>query len=646
MADLRVGAPQNIMSLTEKLQQFAGATGDMVQGAQIAKERRLTEFDNAYTASIKNDARLELGRLAAENSADLKAFQTLAKSYTDTLVNDADPRVQEDIALIADGLATSYAEKIQSNQIKNDKDNAAKELASNVELSKQDALRTAREGDVLASGEATLDAYDSIDSLVLSGAMLPADGEKAKATFARDVAEQSFMTDIDAAASADDAYNIIDDLAGSTPKGWAPDEWQGFLGKAQKEVNRRAKREAEQAQALSDEQEHLALVDRGSDILENDYPIDPNKTTDQSKYDLESVNAFYDEQAASWAQLPVNQQINKNVEFINKTGIIPLNLETRMNAFTRSGNPDQVLVAAEVYGRVQETSPQAIKDFPDETKAILSAVSDAQKSGTDIALAADAARKAAYGMTQSERDAIKIKTAEFNKNIDSTLQGYLDTDFDPGFFGDEPDAPPAMKAEYKVGFDKYMVLTGGDSDQSGKLAYQDLKGMWGETRIGGKKRFMKYAPESVYHIAGVDDGWIGEQFEQDLAAYPDAIISIDPSTARNKKPEYAVFVPNDKTGVMEPIFDENNRPLVWQPDFTQTDQYTDMLEAPEIAIAKARKQRDVNNQRKLNSQKNAVNAYMRRSNMDAETSIANLRALGKLTEADAEMLRGMYASED
>jgi len=645
MNDLRTGGPQQILSLTEKLQGFAGATGQLVRNVESQKKAIETEFDDAYKAEVKNDARLELGRLAAENSADLAKFQSLAESYTSTLVNDADARVREDVGLMAQGLATSYAEQIQKNQITKDKKNADAELVNNYDLSTQDALRLAREGDTLASGEAVLDAYDSIDARVDSGAMLPADGEREKNNLARSLAEQSFMTDIDAAESADAAYGILDDLSEKTPKGWAPDDWQSFLGKAQTEVNRRAKREVADAQKLSDEQEALSLVDRGAAIFENEYPIDPKKTTDQSKYDLEAVNAFYDAEAASWSELPINDQINKNVEFINKTGIIPLNLESRMNAFSRSGAPDQVSVAAEVYGRAQETSPQSIKDLPDETKAILSQVSDAQKSGTDVAIAADAARMAAYGTTSAQREEIKIKTAEFNKDISSTLQDHLDADFDPGMLGDEPDAPPAMQAEYKVGFDRYMLLTNGDSGQAEKLAYQDLKNTWGETRIGGEKRFMKYSPEAVYHINGVDDAWIGEQFEADLVGYPDATIVVDPSTARSKTPEYAVMVPNEKTGIIEPIFDDNNRPLVWQPDFRQTDQYTDMMEAPGIAVEKAKRQRDINKNRKLQTQKNAVNAYMRRSNMDADTSINNLRALGKINESDAEMLRVLYASE-
>lgn len=499
-----------------------------------------------------------------------------------------------------------------------------------------------REGDTLGSSEAILDAYESIDAQIISGDLLPAQADKLKMQLSQRVAEQSFMTDIDNAIDADAAYDVIDGLAEKTPKGWSPDEWQAFLGKAQTEVNRRAKRELEDAKAFAEQEEMTALVDRGRLIFDNAYPIDPNKTTEEAKYDLEAVNAYYDAESQNWSGLPVNEQINKNVEFVNKTGVIPKQLESRVNAYTRSGDAGQVVVASEVYGRLQETSPQAIRDFSDETKAILSSVNDARKAGTDVEVATEAARKYAYGTTSAQREEIKIKTAEFSKDIQSTLQDKLDADFDPGIFGNEPDAPAAMQAEYKVLFDRYMLLTNGDTEQSESLSYNDLKGTWGETRIGGEKRFMKYAPESVYHIEGVDDEWIGEQFKQDLADYPDATLVVDPMTARSKKPEYAIMIPNNN-GLMEPLFDENNRPLVWQPDFTQTDEYQAMVEAPGKAMEKAIRQRDINNQRKMNALTNGVDAYMRRSGFDAETSISNMLALDKISATDAERLRAFYA---
>ena len=253
--DTRTGAPGHILSLTEKLQQFAGTTAQALQEKEAFREERQTKLDDAYRAGVKNDMRMALSKIANENTSDLNKFQALSKAYIDSVVSESNPRVKEDIALMADGLATSYAEKIQANEIEQNNKNAKIELDNNITISNKDAQRLMREGDTLGAGEAILDAYESIDSQVVSGDLLPAQADKLKMQLSQGVAEQSFMTQIDDAATAEDAYDVIDGLSQKTPKGWAPDEWQAFLGKAQTEVNRRAKRELAEAKACADQED-------------------------------------------------------------------------------------------------------------------------------------------------------------------------------------------------------------------------------------------------------------------------------------------------------------------------------------------------------------------------------------------------------
>ena len=177
MVNTRTGAPQAIMSLTEKLQSFAGTTAKTLENRAIYQERQQTKLDDAYKAGVKNDMRLALGKLANENPADLDKFQALAKAYTDSVVGESDIRVREDIGLMADSLATSYAEKIQANEIDRNNKNAKIELDNNINISAQDAERLMRDGDTLGAGEAILDAYESIDAQVISGDLLEAEAD-------------------------------------------------------------------------------------------------------------------------------------------------------------------------------------------------------------------------------------------------------------------------------------------------------------------------------------------------------------------------------------------------------------------------------------------------------------------------------------
>ena len=87
-------------------------------------------------------------------------------------------------------------------------------------------------------------------------------------------------------------------------------------------------------------------------------------------------------------------------------------------------------------------------------------VSDAMRSGSDVAATLEAARMMQSGMSEAQKEAIRMKSKEYDKDLSSNLSGLLDDDFDTSYvpFVGAPDAPPVMEAEYKVNFDKYMIL--------------------------------------------------------------------------------------------------------------------------------------------------------------------------------------------
>ena len=104
-----------------------------------------------------------------------------------------------------------------------------------------------------------------------------------------------------------------------------------------------------------------------------------------------------------------------------------------------------------------------------------------------------------------------------------------------------------MEAEFRTNFDSFMTMTDGNSEQAQKLAYDSMKKAWGVW----KGEFMKYSPVSFYHVDGIDDEWISDQFDSEMKTlgHKGAVIGADHSTARSNEPSYPVMV-NNKQGLL------------------------------------------------------------------------------------------------
>ncbi|MCP4273000.1 MAG: hypothetical protein GY781_13745 [Gammaproteobacteria bacterium] len=668
--DIRLGGAAQQASLLDTLENWKSQNLRKVQeaSAQIgeaeAKEDLLSgegEFQGdfgisnkvynktlatGYKESAKTALSEQLSAIATENPNDLQMYNELANEAIKSSIQGADPYIADDLALEADMISSHYRKQVQNNSIKTNMKAAQDEVSRAIQVKADNALgmlaNATNDEDIAASALQVTEAINLIDSQEHLN-----DTQKAvqKEQVAKGFAEQSFLNPILKAETSEDAYSALEGMQ-DVPKGWSPTEWEKVVNKGFAHANKLAIAEGEILKISEKLAEEEALLTRGSVLFENGLPIDPYKTTESAKYDYSAINEYYDKQySQEIAGLPANDQINANTAFVQRTGIIPQTLEMQLNAFSRSGDVTQAAVAADQLGRIQETSSQALKDLPSETKAILLQVSDAMKSGANVDLALEAARKSAYGMTEAEKETIKVKAKEYTKDLSSNLSTMLKNDFDVSPFISPfswaPDAPPGMESEFRIGFENYMVLTSGNSDQASKLAYDDLKRVWGVSEITGG--FMKYAPESVYGRKGEDNSWISEQFRMETADYPDATIVVEPATARNPQPEYAIQVPNEQ-GIFEPLYDENNTPLVWQPDYQETQEFKEFQEQPKNAVEAARKQRELNKIRNLNSKKKIIKAKLR--NQDLDTALNNALALGEINEIEAEQLRDYYANQN
>jgi hypothetical protein len=238
-------------------------------------------------------------------------------------------------------------------------------------------------------------------------------------------------------------------------------------------------------------------------------------------------------------------------------------------------------------------SANILRDVPDESRSMAKQISDSVTSGIDLETSVAIARKNTYGLTEADKERIRLETNALRSEMTNILEDKVDDEFDPSFipfFGEEPDVNPPLQADFNVAFDKFMILTDGDSEQAATLAFDSIKKVWGATSIGGGKRFMKYSPEVFYSVQGVDDDWMEDQYNADMKSLKikpkDTILATDFETTNSNNPTWPIMTTDDE-GRLTPLFDENGVMLRWQPDFSQTREFTKLRGMPAEKTKKA-----------------------------------------------------------
>jgi len=202
--DPRSGAASGLLSLADKLegfkQQAIQKSGELAQARGIrsaeqvtlAKEGDITQapefkgvgffgsietqahnkaLKNAYLASLDNDNREAIGRIAAENPDNLINFNDQITSYRNAIIKNVDPSVRQLVQQDIDSKISNTRIKIQTNEIQKQREiaTAETELAAQSLLDK--SLTAARSGDMLGSAESLQDLFAIYDGQVESGIM-------------------------------------------------------------------------------------------------------------------------------------------------------------------------------------------------------------------------------------------------------------------------------------------------------------------------------------------------------------------------------------------------------------------------------------------------------------------------------------------
>ena len=122
------------------------------------------------------------------------------------------------------------------------------------------------------------------------------------------------------------------------PTGWSPKDWEKVTAKGLAHANRLARQEADMLNLNVELAEAEALEQRGSILFEAGIPIDQYKTTEGAKYDYKAINSYYDNTySQEIAALPLVDQLNANTAFVQRTGIIPQQLESQLKCLHTLG---------------------------------------------------------------------------------------------------------------------------------------------------------------------------------------------------------------------------------------------------------------------------------------------------------------------
>lgn len=544
----------------------------------------------AYLASLGNDIREGVSRIRAENPDNVLEFNDAVRGYSKGVIDGADSSVRHLVITALDDKITSNRMAVQIANVKKDNDFAKETLDNAINSATDDAFQKSRNGEDIESTKSRVEAYLSIDETVEAGFISAGEGIEKKRNIARVSAEQREKGNLDRLADINipKAFEHLDNLSKKIPDGWTVDEWSSFITSSQQDLNRKAARMKRQVVKLTKEQLLQESIGRGKSFMNPDIPADPAK----SSQDRKDVNNAYEVVSQEWAELPPMDQFNSHVAFVKNTGIMPDKLIKGVNASMRSGNADQVNIFASVITEIAKESNAAniLKDIPVESRAIAQQVSDSIEAGIDIEVAVEIARKNTFGLTEPEREQIRISTQALRSDMVDILDDMIEDDDEFDVFIFEPDASPALQADFNVSFDKFMILTNGDPDQSSTLAFESIKKVWAMTTIGGPKRFMKYAPETVYSIPGISNKWMDKQYDKDMKQagldLKGLFMAVDFETANSNQPSWPIMT-TDENGIISPLHDDDGNILRWTPDFTKTREYFKLKDKPTKAVESA-----------------------------------------------------------
>ena len=185
----------------------------------------------------------------------------------------------------------------------------------------------------------------------------------------------------------------------------------------------------------------------------------------------------------------------KALAVADQVRVLPQQVETWLDGSARSPEQSVVIKAARFYGALDAQSREAVGSLPSTARVLLGTVADLLRTGATPETAFQTARKNIY---EADEGVIKNRRAEYGKLVASNasaLDSFIDADFDPGLFSAQPAATLSLQTDFERSTGTYYAKVG-DIDLARKLAWQDLKRVYGPTHVNGRPEMSLYPIEA------------------------------------------------------------------------------------------------------------------------------------------------------
>jgi hypothetical protein len=229
------------------------------------------------------------------------------------------------------------------------------------------------------------------------------------------------------------------------------------------------------------------------DALRSGLPLDPNNAEHRKAV----TGAFANE--TTGMPLGSQQWQSTAIRLADHVRMLP----DQASAWTRQAmrSPDSTIAAnaAQFYGAVQTAAPDAASSFDEHTKAFAGMVNGMIEAGTDPKKAVEVARSNVFEQKpeitdQREKQYAAGGTKSFAANSDNALKQFIGKDFSASWFANNPVPTAGLSVDFNSQTQRYFTKVG-DITLARKLAWDDLKHVYGESEVNGTKQIMAFAPE-------------------------------------------------------------------------------------------------------------------------------------------------------
>lgn len=310
-----------------------------------------------------------------------------------------------------------------------------------------------------------------------------------------------------------------------------------------------------------------AKLEKVAQALQGNGYLDPKD--DKEAIDFTYINAVKPQMQG----LAPDAQKEMLVNFVNKVGVVPDQMQSQLRGVFRGGDPEAKVFYADLVGRIQEAKPEALDDIENKDIAQAVMINELVKSGTPNLEAVARVEDMQKSINPARLQILKTELSEARGK--STVADRLTKAKAPfsNMFGIAPSLPDdpqlgynqALLNDYERTYESWYNYTNGDAKIAEDQTKKSLNRLWGVSEINGSKRLVKYPVEKAY--PNIEPAELRKKLVDDVKAIKkykdineeDILIQDTMDTARlwnTGTPTYRVIVKN-KDGVFENVFDND-----------------------------------------------------------------------------------------